>query len=277
MFFKNIITILEYFAFFKYAPFISEIYQFYPEKISKKLFTQKLKQLVLEKKLLLKEKLVCLKDNENLINSTLKKKKISFQKIKKREYILSLIRKIPLFMFIGITGTMAMNNAEEDDDIDIFIITKSNRLWLTRLLIIVICDIFRVRRKVNDKYFSNKFCLNLFFEEDALLIPKFKQNRYVAHEILQLKPVVNRENTYERFLYLNNWIQDYFPNNHFQNVEVKQKNNHLNFFWSTLEFFAKKVQLKFINRHRTEELVFAKQLWFFPVDFQKELTKRFKI
>ena len=37
---------------------------------------------------------------------------------------------------------------------------------------------------------TNKVCLNLFFDESDLAVPKFKRSEYVAHEVLQMKPLV---------------------------------------------------------------------------------------
>ena len=47
-----------------------------------------------------------------------------------------IIRQIPSVRLIALTGSVAINNAKATDDIDLFIITTSHTLWLTRLLVI---------------------------------------------------------------------------------------------------------------------------------------------
>jgi hypothetical protein len=115
--------------------------------------------------------------------------------------------------------------------------------------------------------------MNLFFEETDFTIPLFKQNLFTAHEVLQMKPVLNQNKTYEKFLQANRWISSYFPNNRFLNtkkvnIQIKKSNEGLT------EMVLKKLQIYLIKRHQTTELILQKQLWFFPQDVQKKLEKK---
>ena len=40
-----------------------------------------------------------------------------------------------------------------------------------------------------------------------------------------------------------------------------------------IELISKKLQLSIINRHKTNEIITNKQLWFFPEDFENKLPK----
>jgi hypothetical protein len=45
-----------------------------------------------------------------------------------------------------------------------------------------------------------------------------KRTLYVAHEIIMMQPLVNKENFYFKFLAANVWIKDFLPNFEFSNI-----------------------------------------------------------
>ena len=117
--------------------------------------------------------------------------------------ILSLI---PTVRLVCVTGALAMNNSDKDDDIDLLIVTQTNRLWLTRLLsFIFLFPYLRRRRRI-----SNRLCLNLWLDETTLAIKL--QNLYIAHEVCQARPVFDRDNTYQKFIAANLWYKQFLPN-----------------------------------------------------------------
>jgi hypothetical protein len=238
-----------------------------------------------------------------------------------RLYI-KLLSLFPQIQLIGLSGTLAMMNADINDDIDLFIITARNRLFTGRIIAIVIGYLLFVKRERlnnviarspersrrttkqsplmmrlprpfgarNDNIFKDKVCLNLFFDESNLKIPKRKQTEYVAHEVLQMKPIINKNSAYERFLAANRWVEKIFPNvsqifnsqfsvfNEFSNLKIKNLNlienfklKISNYLGDWIESLLKNLQLHFINRHRTTEIITSSQLWFFPDDFEKRI------
>ena len=113
---------------------------------------------------------------------------------------------IPSVKMIAVTGALAMNNAVENDDIDLMIITAANRLWLTRLLAsLLLFPWLRRGRKIH-----NRVCLNLWLDENALALTQC--DLYIAHEICQAKPVFERDNTYQKFIAANLWYKKFLPN-----------------------------------------------------------------
>ncbi len=105
-----------------------------------------------------------------------------------------------------------MDNVDRKDDIDLFIITKRNRLWTTRLFATIVVDLLGIRRKPGETDVRNKICLNMFMSEDALSIPKQEQDLFAAHEVLQMKPLWEREGIYKKFLMKNKWVSKFLPN-----------------------------------------------------------------
>lgn len=192
------------------------------------------------------------------------------------------LAKIPTIKMIGLTGALAMNNAQEDDDIDFLIITSSNTLWLTRILIWLICPIYRIRRrKANDKNVKDKICFNLFLDESNLKIePK---NLFLAHEICQVKPLVNKEGTYEKFLWENQWVKNYLPNAViFTNKTMEQCSNKntivklLNCLIAALNHVAYGLQYRYMQPKITSEKVSLTQAFFHPGNLGEKILEKYQ-
>lgn len=278
---KKIASVIDYFAIFDYFPDFNYVYTFFPVKISKK----RLKTIYEAKKYTVgeysKDKL---KGQEN--RNEISKKKLN--SLKYRAY-LKLISLFPQIKLVGLSGSISMMNANIDDDIDLFIITSKNRLFTGRFIALFLAQILGLRRvwnlEIKEKFqtshyslipshYANKVCLNLFFDERDLKIPKFKQTLFVGHEVLQMKPVINKNNTYEKFLLSNQWVKFFFPNvSRFKSLKSNKTRSFIsfNYFSDIFESFFKKLQMKLINNHKTTELITNSQLWFHPDDFEKRI------
>lgn len=189
-----------------------------------------------------------------------------------RLYI-KLLKAIPFILLVGLSGSAAMQSAKKNDDIDLFIITAPNRLWTARFIAIICAKLCGIHRRRKDKHINSKVCLNLFFDaHDGLSIPAHKRTFYVAHELLQMKPLINKHRIYGRFLEANKWVGKFFPNGKSKilNFSISNKSGQIDWF----EKWARKLQLHFINKHKTTETVTDTQLWFFPDDFELKIRSR---
>lgn len=135
-------------------------------------------------------------------------------KIEKTKKLANLIdKKFGEILFLGITGSVSANNAKKNDDIDLIIITKKNCLWITRLKLRWFVYKNKIaHRKLAQKEKRNQFCFNLWLDEKALKIPKNKQNLRNAVDLILMKPVINKNKTYEKFLTENNWAKKFVAN-----------------------------------------------------------------
>jgi predicted nucleotidyltransferase len=269
---KEITSVIKYFSFFTYKPTFQEIYMFLPVKISKNR---------------LKEELECQKYTppQYSIRRKISKKKLNNWRYRSYIKLLSLLPQIKL---VGLSGSISMMNAKKNDDIDLFIITAKNRLFTGRFIALMLAQILGLRRSRDlatqffHKY-KDKVCLNLFFDESNLKVPKFKQTEFVGHEVLQMKPVINKDHIYERFLGENQWVFGLFPNSKSEcrlDVIPVQTGiqTYLFITWNLgsrilniIESCFRKLQLSLINRHRTTEIITDSQLWFHPQDFGKKI------
>lgn len=141
-----------------------------------------------------------------------KREKISQKKLKIARKIARMLKLLPTIKLIGITGRLAMENSEEEGDIDFLIVTSANRLWLTRFLTIVFLELLRKRRRPRDINVRDKICLNMFLDERFLSLPAKERDLYTAHEIVQMKLLWDKDKTYQKFLKANERVREYLPN-----------------------------------------------------------------
>ncbi len=217
----------------------------------------------------------------------------SVDKWNRARRVARLLRIIPTIQLVGITGGLAMNNASQDDDIDLFIVAAPQTLWITRLLATIITDLLRVRRHPDDRIITNKICLNMFVTGDALAVPKNERDLFTAHEVLQMIPLLNRNNTYQQFLHSNRWVKTFLPQAWQEKSQISNFNvqrgkrfykNSLSMLiimiWSLrfIEPLARNVQLWYMRQRRTTEVVSDQVLRFHPRDarmwIKSELTRR---
>lgn len=151
-----------------------------------------------------------LKGRKKIVDLRKKRERYSREKMKLARQIVSWLKFIPTIKMIGVTGALAMNNTDEKDDIDLFFVTTKNRLWLSRGLIVTV--LFLVGRYRRPQKIKDMICPNMFLDEDHLQMPKKEQNLFSAHEVCQLKPLWDKEKTYQKFLKANQWVKNYLPN-----------------------------------------------------------------
>jgi len=189
----------------------------------------------------------------------------------------------PLFIkFIGVSGSVASEFAKKGDDIDLFIVTKNDTVWIYRLLL-YIKNLFskKIRAKGNQEV-ENKFCINFLVEERAL---EFEDDIFNFNELLYLKPLYNEK--YLSVIYLNNsWLKDkYFVSKNFldrESIKVGDIKNlqKRNFFLIPINFFAFLMQFvyMFIRNHKPD----VKRLFegfkkgrveFYPKSFKEKKLK----
>lgn len=147
-----------------------------------------------------------LRGREKLVSLRRRRAQVSQVKLKKLKLIIRIFKIIPFIKLVCVTGALAMNNSDKDDDIDLMIVTAKNRLWLTRLIVLLLLlPWLRRGKKIN-----NRICLNLWLDAAALAVKR--RDLYIAHEICQARSVFERDNYYNKFITANLWYKKYLPN-----------------------------------------------------------------
>jgi hypothetical protein len=144
---------------------------------------------------------VSLRGREPIVETRLCRQAISARLWRRGlRYGLSIAR-LPFVRFVGVTGTLAVDNAERDADIDYLIVVVPGRVWLTRQLCLLLVYLGRLERVT--------ICPNYVISLDAL--DQFEHSFFTAHELAHMVPVYGLE-VYEQLLNTNGWALDYLPN-----------------------------------------------------------------
>jgi predicted nucleotidyltransferase len=200
------------------------------------------------------------------------KQAISMEKIEKASKIANLLSKIPTIKLICATGSIAINNADQDADLDLFIVTSKDTLWLTRPLVFFILKALRLRRSAklpehNSKRVKDKVCDNLWLDESALKILESKRNLYTAHEVLQAKPLFDRGGLYQQFIHQNSWTKTYLANAYAavsrQRSAVRSMNAESRML-KALNFIFYKIQYLYMKKKITNETITLHSAFFHP-------------
>lgn len=153
-----------------------------------------------------------LKGRDEIVNIRKKREQESRKKLKIAKRAARWLKLIPTIKMVAVTGALAMNNSEKEDDIDLLIVASRNRLWLTRLLTVFLVELVAKRRRPGDKEVKDKICLNMFLDGNHLAVPKKEQDLFSAHEACQLKLLWDRNETYQKFVKENQWVKRFLPN-----------------------------------------------------------------
>lgn len=266
---SSVLKALIYSDIFNYPLRKEEIWKFIIGKISRKSFEGELKNL---SGVGFKNNFYYLWGRSKIIEKRIERKKESQRKLITAKIIARIFSLVPTVLLIGISGGLAMENAEEKDDIDLFVIVSRGNIWITRLILIFLLILMgRYRRR--EKKESNKVCLNMLIGEEALAFPKSRNDLYTAHEIIQMRPVFERKNTYKRFLSANKWVLKYLPNGIRIEKERYEKVNKSS--QSVLEVIAKIIQLWYMKKHITSETIQDYFLAFHPYEYKYHVLKEY--
>lgn len=199
----SILRVLTYFDIFQYPLTENEISLFLGQTSSAKELSQGLQFLHDHQQIYLFENFYCLRPDPSLAQKRLKDNCRAERLLSKAVRISRFLYRFPFVRGIGISGSLSKNVADENADIDYFIITASNRLWISRTLL----HLFKKCTFITGH--QHYYCMNYFIDEDALTIPE--QNFFTAMELVTLIPVCGTP-VLNKFYSANGWTRWFFPN-----------------------------------------------------------------
>lgn len=130
--------------------------------------------------------------------------RVSLQRFRKARKYLYWLGYIPYLRAVAISGSQALLNSTDNSDIDLFVITKKNRIWLARFLVSLYFQILGQRRY--GAKIASRFCLNHYIEQDQSISQD--QNLYTAVEYASLIPVFGKGELV-KFWQKNDWISSF--------------------------------------------------------------------
>ncbi|MGV3698186.1 nucleotidyltransferase domain-containing protein [Flavobacterium sp.] len=120
--------------------------------------------------------------------------------MKKARQKARFIAKFPYVEAVGVSGSLSKGYYDNESDIDFFVITKPNKLWICRTLLMLYKKIFLLNSR---RY----FCVNYFISSNHMEIEE--QNRFTATELKTLIPMQGKA-SFAEFYKKNDWIHSYF-------------------------------------------------------------------
>jgi len=226
-----------------------------------------------------------LRERTGLVYERTKRSRNTDKKLYLANHAAKILSKIPGVEMVALTGSLAMKNAQKDSDIDLLIVCSQKTLWCSRFLGFVVFKLLGKKiRRYGKQEEENQICTNIWLEEKYLSWTWQDRNVFTAHEIAQIQPLYNKNNTYEKFILKNSWILDYWPNSvktrQFKNKFKEKKPNQGLFVLMTLglmhlfEPFAYKIQLNYMKHKITREVVTPHRAEFHPVKLSKVVISK---
>jgi hypothetical protein len=198
-----VLKVLLYYDLFTYPLSVDEIFFHCSEKNSSKAAVEHaLSQLIADGKVFRHDDFYSVRNSKEFFLRRRRGNKNAeaiMSKIYRRS---KLISSFPFVRSVCISGSLSKNYFDETTDVDFFIITEPNRLWICRTLLILFKKIFLLNSK---KY----FCVNYFIDTESLQIPD--KNIFTATELVTLIPIYNYD-LYRKFYKENDWVKSFFGN-----------------------------------------------------------------
>lgn len=224
-----------------------------------------------------KNEWLCVSGNETTIALRQRRQKIADAKWQEVTEVVRALQKFPWIEAVYITGSLAMNNVEEPDDIDFMIITSPQRLWLTRLWLTWYAFTHGKRRSWQGEE-PRSWCLNVWVDLSQLQIFSADQSLYIAYELVQARCVFDRGFVHARLQQHTPWVKDFLPNIKWGEdglpPSLRLTFRRLSMFWDLMEGWAYLLQRAYMWPHQTRERVALGYAFFHPRDTENWIWQR---
>ena len=192
---------LLYFSLFRHPLTEEEIFAF-SETESREQIKKELNLLIKNEVIYFIDGFYLVENEESHVKRRLQGNKMAKEIFSKANKVSKFISKFPFVEGVGISGSLSKGYYDDEGDIDFFIITSPNRLWIARTLLILYKKIFLL----NSRKF---FCVNYFISTNALEIDE--KNRFTATELVTLMPMYGN-GSFHDFYKQNTWVHGFLPN-----------------------------------------------------------------
>jgi hypothetical protein len=296
---KSTLETIVYYDIFNYPLTVVELWQWlwkYKGKLSELVFCLENSEN-LKKYIETKNGFYFLKGKKGLLEIRKARRDYSIQKWTIALRAVKFLRTIPFVQGVMLCNSIAYFNAEENSDIDLFIIIKDKYLWLARFLITITLHILKTRR--HGHKINNRICLSFYVTDDNLDLENlaYENDIHFYYWLLHFVPVFNT-GIYKEFLNRNKWLQKYIPRakawETIDNWKIKDNlfTKYYRKFWEIvlnnflgkfLNFLLKKIQLFKMSKNKsskarennTDVVIRDNILKFHEEDNRKEIRKIF--
>lgn len=236
---KACLNCLNYFAIFKFPLTEVEVHRFSTVKASPAEIRSCLQKLTDQQLIFQIDSFYLPEKHPEWVAERSRGKQRAVELLNRSGKFVKIIAAFPFVRGVAISGSLSKFYATAHADIDYFIITEANRLWIARSLL----HLFKKLTFITGH--QHYFCMNYFVDTNALEITH--QNLYSAIETVTLLPVYNAT-LVEGFMEENTWVKKHLPNHNSppnENFVVKTKNYLLKQF---TEWFLNRMAPSKLNR-----------------------------
>jgi hypothetical protein len=198
----SILKVLAYFDMFDYPVSAGEIMFFLDQPVSGTRLKASLAALISEGFVFKQKSFYTLRNDHRLAERRVWGNKNAQQLLEIAVRNARFLFQFPFVRGIGISGSLSKNFADENADIDYFIVTRANRLWIARSFM----HLFKKLSFLSGR--QHWYCMNYYVDEEALEITE--KNIFTATELITLLPICG-DGTLTRFFDANNWAVNWYP------------------------------------------------------------------
>ncbi|MFA6296501.1 MAG: hypothetical protein WC663_04045 [Patescibacteria group bacterium] len=212
---------------------------------------------------------------------------------KKLQRITTILQVVPFIKMIAGCNNLLINNIKPESDIDVFVVVKSGRMWMTRFLLTSLVSLLGQWR--HKDRISGKICLSFFVTDDNLNLEKIAKKPYdiyLNNWVLLAAPLLDR-NIYSKFMQENGWAKNSMPNAlEYLPVGYERKIKKILFLdlirnicekilggkiGNELEKIFRKIQIKKMRGKGLDVIISDKMLKFHEVDRRDQFREEFEI
>jgi hypothetical protein len=214
---ESILRAIAYFDIFHYPLRIEEIGQFLNQRLDEMQLHAALQSLLEMKLVYLHHGFYMLHDNPLLVHRRKQGNQRAVKLLRKAMFIGRFLHNFPFVRAVGISGSLSKNYADQKADIDFFIITRANRLWIARTFM----HLFKKLTFLTGR--QHYYCMNYYIDETALELQH--KNLFNAIELKTLIPVTGQA-LIQQFHEENAWASQMLPC-----IPVKPANSEVSASW----------------------------------------------
>jgi hypothetical protein len=193
---------LAYFDYFDHPLTAIEIFSFMPCRCEPGILKNELHSLVDERLIFKVGRFYALRNEPFMVSKRMQGHRSAIEDLIIAKKIGRFLSRLPFVEAVAVSGSLSKYYADENTDIDFFIITSVNRLWIAR----TIMHFFKKISFIIGK--QDWFCMNYYIDESKMEIPE--KNLFTAIEIATLMPLEG-ELSFRKFLISNSWVHDFLP------------------------------------------------------------------
>lgn len=256
---EAVLKTVVFFDLFNYPMTGWEIWQYLHLEINLDLLEKVIEDMVVSGALSHKDGFYFLPGREDLIGIRRQRYNFANYKIKLARRVTKIFKWLPSVKLVAVSNLIGHHNLRNESDIDIFIVSSPNRLWLTRLFCTGLMKI--THRRPTKECKRNKMCLSFYAATDGLAMEplRFKpSDPYFDHWFLGLYPIYDNDKYLAYLRFKNPWLKESFPNSlllreNFPNDYFSKNLLDRILFYAAnfLNFWAKKIQLAIMPKELT--------------------------